>query len=355
MDIFDQVTEYGHEQLMFCSDDEVGLKAIIGIHDTTLGPALGGTRMFPYDSEEAAILDVLRLSQGMTFKNAAAGLDLGGGKAVIIGDPARDKNNELFHSYGRFVNSLNGKYITAGDIGTTSEDLLQISKETKWVGGLPVSANGLGDSAPATALGVLYGMKACAKEVFGSDSLEGKTVAIQGIGKCGYHLSRLLHKEGAQLIIADVNAESTIKVANETGAIIEKPHRISSSVCDIFAPCAVGATINDKSIPELRCKIIAGSANNQLANEIRNSLALGRLGITYAPDYIVNAGGVIHVAFEVAHSDARSVLSKVSEIYNTMEKVFGIARSRGISTVQAARSIVDERLSSKRKQPGKHG
>lgn len=357
MNLFDQMATYRHEQLVFCSDKAVNLKAIIAIHDTTLGPAMGGTRMFPYESEEAAIFDVLRLSQAMTYKNSAAGLNLGGGKAVIIGDPAKDKSSELLRSYGRFVNSLNGRYITAGDMGTTVDDLQQIQLETTWVCGLPISSGGGGDTAPLTALGVLCGMKACAKEVFGSNSLNWKVVAIQGMGKCGYHLAKLLHEEGARLIVADVNAELAKKVADELGATIVAPDQVYSVACDIFSPCAVGAILNDKTISRLKCKIVAGAANNQLAVEYRDNLALDRLGIMYAPDYIVNAGGAINISFEVARYDAKGAKAKVAEIYNTMEKVISIAKSKDIPTIKAAHILAEERIEKKRKSTsslGKH-
>jgi len=349
MDLFDQMATYGHEQLVFCSDKTVNLKAIIAIHDTTLGPALGGTRMFPYESEEAAITDVLRLSQGMTYKNSAAGVNFGGGKAVIIGDPTKDKSPELLRSYGKFVDLLNGRYITAGDLGTTVDDLEQIRLETNWVCGLPISAGGGGDTASLTAFGVLCGMKACAREVFGSDSMTGKVVAIQGMGKCGHHLAKLLHEERARLIVSDVDVELAKKGAIETSATIVEPNEIYGVACDIFSPCAVGAVLNEKTIPLLKCKIIAGTANNQLAVEDRDSLELERRRVMYAPDYIVNAGGAINVSFEFDHYNAEAAKAKVAEIYNTMGRVISIAKTKGIPPIKAADVLAEERIKKTRK------
>ena len=349
MNLFDQMITYRHEQLVFCSDRAVNLKVIIAIHDTTLGPAMGGTRFSPYETEEAAIIDALRLSQGMTYKNSAAGINFGGGKAVIIGNPIKDKSPELLHSYGRFVDSLNGKYITAGDVGTTMEDLEQIRLETTWVRGLPVSSGGGGDTSMSTAFGVLCGMKACAKELFGSDSLSGRVVAIQGLGKCGYHLAKLLYEEGSELIVTDVNAELTKKGANEPGATVVEPNQIYGVACDIFSPCALGAILNEKTIPRLKCKIIVGAANNQLAVEDRDSSELERRGIIYAPDYIVNAGGAINISFEANQYHTEAARAKVAEIYNTVERVISIAKSKGITTVKAARILAEGRIEEKRK------
>ncbi len=349
MNLFDRMAKYGHEQLVFCSDETVNLKTIIAIHDTTLGPAMGGTRMSPYDSEELAIIDVLRLSVAMTYKNSAAGLKFGGGKAVIIGDPAKDKTPELLRSYGRFIDSLSGRYITAADVGTTVDDLELVRMETKWVRGLPVSCGGGGDTSALTAFGVVCGMRACVKEIYGSDSLSNRVVAIQGLGKCGYHLARLLHEEGAKLFISDVNAELVKMGADEFGATIVTPDEIYGMPCDIFSPCAMGAVLNERTIPLLKCRIVAGAANNQLAEEERDSLTLQELGILYAPDYIVNAGGAINIFLEAGRYDTEVARAKVAEIYNTMEKVIKLSKSEGIQTVIAAQRFAEERIEKERK------
>lgn len=347
MELFHQMTSLGHEQLVFCSDKGTNLKAVIAVHDTTLGPAMGGTRMFPYRSTEAAIVDVLRLSRAMTYKNSAAGLNFGGGKAVIIGDPDRDKSPELLRSYGRFVDSLCGRYIAAGDVGITSDDLVQVRAETKWVRGLPISSGGSGESSSLTAFGVLCGIRACVKQLFGSDSLSGKVIAIQGLGKCGYHLARLLRGEGAELIVSDLNAALIEKAVNGLGATGVEPEKIYDVACDVFSPCALGAVLNERTIPRLKCRIIAGAANNQLADEGNDSLKLEKRGIMYAPDYIVNAGGAINIFFESDYYDAEAARTKVSEIYNTVEKVIAVAKSEGIQTVTVARRLAEERIENK--------
>lgn len=350
MELFKQMNTYGHEEILFCSDKKTNLKAIIAVHDTTLGPALGGTRMFPYESEESAIIDVLRLSEAMTYKNAAAGLNFGGGKAVIIGDSYSDKNPELLLSYGQFVDSLCGKYIAAGDVGITSDDLVQIRLGTRHVRSLPMSSGGSGDSSILTALGVLRGIMACCKQTFGSDSLEGKIVAVQGLGKCGYNLVKMLREEGIELIVSDTDSALTDKVVKELGVTGVAPDKIYGVACDIFSPCAMGAVLNERTIPRLKCRIIAGSANNQLADEKRDSLNLQNHGIIYVPDFIVNAGGVINISFEAENYDAVAAQKKTLEIYDTVCHVIAKAKSEGIPTIIAARRIAEDRINRRRRK-----
>lgn len=309
MKIFDYMEKYDYEQLVMCQDKESGLKAIICIHDTTLGPALGGMRMWTYASEEEAIEDALRLGRGMTYKNAAAGLNLGGGKTVIIGDPRKDKNEAMFRALGRFIQGLNGRYITAEDVGTTVEDMDIIHEETRYVTGVSPAFGSSGNPSPVTAYGVYRGMKAAAKEAFGDDSLEGKVVAVQGVGHVAYELCKHLHNEGAKLIVTDINKENADRAVQEFGAEFVHPDKIYDVECDIFAPCALGAIINDETIERLKCKVVAGSANNQLKEE-RHGKMLEEKGIVYAPDYVINAGGVINVADELLGYNRERAMKK---------------------------------------------
>jgi len=337
--LFETMTRDGHEQVVFCSDATSKLRAIIAIHDTTLGPALGGVRMRPYRTDEEALIDVLRLSRGMTYKNALAGLKLGGGKAVIIGDPAKDKGEMLFRSLGSFVQSLNGRYLIAEDMGIGVEDMMCIMKKTKWVCGLPTSIGGSGDPSPFTAFGVLRGMQACVCEVFGSDSLEGRLIAIQGLGHVGYTLAELIHKEGARLICSEpINADAAEKVRDELGATIVGEDDIYDVECDIFAPCAVGGILNDQTIPRLKCKIVAGAANNQLAVGTRDGLALVERDILYAPDYAINSGGVINISVErdPGGYSADMARSKVAQIYDIMTQLIDTSKLEGIPTHEVA-------------------
>lgn len=343
MEIFQYMEQYDYEQLLFVQDKTSGLKAIIAIHDTTLGPALGGTRMWTYESEDAAIEDALRLAKGMTYKNAAAGLNLGGGKTVIIGDPRKDKNEEMFRAFGRYIQGLNGRYITAEDVGTTVADMDIIHEETDYVTGISPAFGSSGNPSPVTAYGVYVGMKAAAKEAFGSDSLEGKVVAIQGVGNVAYSLCEHLHKEGAQLIVTDINKDSVRRAVEDFGAKAVDPDEIYSVDCDIYAPCALGATINDATIPQLKAKVIAGSANNQL-KETRHGDAIHEMGIVYAPDYVINAGGVINVADELYGYNQERALKKVEGIYNNIERVIEIAKRDGIPTYVAADRMAEERI-----------
>lgn len=347
MKIFEYMEKYDYEQLVFCHDQASGLKAIIAIHDTTLGPALGGTRMWVYESEEAAIEDALRLARGMTYKNAAAGLNLGGGKTVIIGNPRTDKSEAMFRAFGRYVESLNGRYITAEDVGTTVKDMDYIHMETNYVTGVSESYGSSGNPSPLTALGCFVGMKAAAKEAFGSDDLNGKTVAVQGVGNVGYYLCQHLHEAGAKLIVTDINQESLDRVVTEFGAQVVPTNEIFSVECDIFAPCALGAIINDDTIPHLKCKVVAGSANNQL-KESRHGDILQEMGILYAPDYVINSGGVINVADELEGYNAERARKKVENIYNIMLNIFEIAKRDGIPTYKAADRMAEERIAQMR-------
>lgn len=342
MGIFELMEKYGHEQLVFCYDKASGLKAIIGIHDTTLGPALGGSRMWQYEKEEDAVTDVLRLSRGMSYKNAAMGLNLGGGKAVIWGDAKTDKSEELFRAFGRFVQSLGGRYITAEDVNTTVEDLNYVLMETEHaVGRADIS----GDPSPATAYGVYQGMKASAQWAFGSASLAGKTVAVQGLGKVGYHLCEHLHNEGAKLVVTDINTAAVERVVEKFGAKAVGLNEIYGVECDIYAPCALGASINDETVPQLRCKVVAGSANNQL-KELRHADMLKERGILYAPDFVINGGGVINVAEEFGESgyNRDRAMARVMKIYEKLIRIFQIAEERSISTAKAADLMAEERI-----------
>jgi leucine dehydrogenase len=348
MKIFEYMKDYDYEQLVFCQDEQSGLKAIIAIHDTTLGPALGGTRMWTYESEEAAIEDALRLARGMTYKNAAAGLNLGGGKTVIIGNPRTDKNEEMFRAFGRFIQGMNGRYITAEDVGTTVEDMDIIYQETDYVTGVSPAFGSSGNPSPVTAYGVYKGMKAAAKEAFGADSLQGKKIAVQGVGNVAFHLCKHLHEEGAQLIVTDIQKEAVERAVEMFGAKAVDPQDIYAVDCDIYAPCALGATINDRTIPQLKAKVIAGAANNQL-REARHGEQIHDMGIIYAPDYVINAGGVINVADELYGYNHDRALKKVEGIYSNIERVIEISKRDNIPTYAAADRLAEERIERMRK------
>ncbi|WP_026906639.1 branched-chain amino acid dehydrogenase [Paucisalibacillus globulus] len=352
MEIFKSMEVYDYEQLVFCQDKNSGLKAIIAIHDTTLGPALGGTRMWTYETEEEAIIDALRLARGMTYKNAAAGLNLGGGKTVIIGDPRIDKNPEMFRAFGRYVQGLNGRYITAEDVGTTEEDMDLIHMETDFVTGVSAETSGSsGNPSPVTAYGVYRGIKAAALEAFGDDSLEGKTVAVQGVGNVAYALCEYLHKEGAKLVVTDINKAAANRAVEAFDAKAVDPNDIYDVDCDIYAPCALGATINDDTIPRLKAKVVAGSANNQLKTTEHGDI-LYEKGIVYAPDYVINAGGVINVADELNGYNQARAMKKVETIYDSLRKVFEISKRDNIPTYLAADRMAEERIESVRKSRG---
>lgn len=348
MDILERMDIEGHEQLALFSDPAVGLKAIIAIHDTTLGPACGGTRLWPYPTEQQAVQDVLRLSRAMTYKSAAADLPLGGGKAVIIADARADKNEALLRAYGRCVDSLGGRYITTTDVGTTGRDLEYIRQETPHVVGLPTSTGGSGDTSIMTGLGIYMGMKACAKAAWGSDSLTGKTIAMQGFGKVATQAAHHLMKEDARLIVTDVFQEALDRAAG-FGLETAPPEDFHTLECDIFSPNALGGTLNPETIPQLRCRVVAGGANNQLLNET-DGAELNRRGILYAPDYIINSGGVINVEAEIgAPYSAERAREKTERIYEIIANVIHIAQRAEIPTAQAADRLAEERLAAVRR------
>ncbi len=340
MDIFKSLKEYDYEQLIFCQDKDSGLKAIIAIHDTTLGPALGGTRILDYNSEEEAIIDALRLSRGMTYKNAAAGLNLGGGKTVILGDPKKIKNKELFKSLGRYIESLNGRYITAEDMNVTTSDMAFVKEETDYVVGLEGRS---GDPSPITAFGIYRGILAGLAEVYGDENLTGRKVAVQGLGAVGYKLCRYLYEAGAQLIITDNKPASIEAGIKEFGATGVDKDDIYDVECDIFSPCAKGAILNDLTINRLKCKIIGGSANNQLAQE-RYGDMLREKDILYLPDYVINSGGVINVYQELEGYDKDKAMNKASEIYDSIKKIIEISKEEDIASYRAANRMVEERI-----------
>ncbi len=344
-EIFTTMREMEHEQLVFCNDKETGLKAIVAIHNTTLGPALGGTRFWNYQHEDEAIIDVLRLSRGMTYKAAISGLNLGGGKAVIIGDSRSLTNREpLFRRYGKFVNGLSGRYITAEDVGTSTGDMEFINMETDHVAGKPEQLGGGGDPSPVTAYGVYLGMKAAAHYANGSDSLTGKRVLVQGVGHVGYNLVKHLVKEGAKVMISDISEERTAGVAKEFGVEVIDANKIFDTAMDIYAPCALGATINDETIDKLTCQIIAGAANNQLKEEEKHGRALIAKGIVYAPDYLINAGGLINCYVELEGYNRERALQRTEIIYQRALEIFSVASSNNITTQAAANQVAEARL-----------
>ena len=343
MGIFDELEKNEYEQLVFCSDKASGLKAIIAIHDTTLGPALGGTRMWPYENESDAIEDALRLARGMTYKNAAAGLNLGGGKAVIIGDAKSDKSEEMLRAFGRFVEGLNGRYITAEDVGTNEGDMDLINLETSYVTGVTAGTGSSGNPGPVTALGIYKGIKAAAKEAYGNDSLEGKTIAVQGVGNVAFTLCGHLHEEGSKLIVTDINKAAIQRAVDAFGAVAVEPDEIYSQDADIFSPCALGAIINDDTIPQFKFKVIAGSANNQLKDDAHGD-RIHEMGIVYAPDYVINSGGVINVADELDGYNRERALKRVSGIYGILGDIFAISKRDNIPTYVAADRLAEERI-----------
>lgn len=340
-ELFKRLELDDYEQVVFNYDEVSGLKAIIAIHDTTLGPALGGTRIWDYDSEEEALTDVLRLSKGMTYKSAAAGLNLGGGKAVIIGDPDQIKTEELLRAYGRFVQSLNGRYITAEDVNTNADDMHIVAEETDYVTGLPSTS---GNPSPVTALGVFHGIRSTANEVYKSSDLKDKVVAVQGVGHVGYSLVKHLKEAGAEVIITDIKDKNIDKAVQDFGVEVVKPDEIYSVDCNIFAPCALGAVINDETIPKLKCDIVAGAANNVLKEEEKHGNALEEKNIVYAPDYVINAGGVINVYDELIGYNRERALRRAKNIYNNITKVFEISKRDNIPTYKAADIMAEERI-----------
>jgi len=343
VDIFDLIEEAHHEQVVFCHDHRSGLDSIIAIHDTTLGPALGGTRMWPYKNTTEALIDVLRLSEGMTYKAAVAGLELGGGKAVIIGDPKTQKTPALLRAHGRFVDTLGGRYITAEDVGIGVEDMEHVYQETRHVTGISSSPHGSGDPSPVTAYGVYHGVRASCRRKLGSDDLEGVRVAVQGAGHVGYFLCEDLASEGADLVITDIDEERIRRVVDDFGAEAVAPEEIYDVECDVFAPCALGAIINDNTLRRLRCRVVAGAANNQL-EEDRHGDALDARGILYAPDYVINAGGLISVYGEIVGYDTDVAKERAAGIYDTLLSIYDIAERDGIPTYRAADRLARRRI-----------
>jgi leucine dehydrogenase len=343
--IFGTLTQLGHEQVVFCHDEATGLKAIIAIHNTVLGPALGGTRMWSYTSEQEALTDVLRLSRGMTFKAAISGLNLGGGKAVIIGDARAKKTEAFLRRFGKFVNSLNGKYITAEDVNMKTSDMEYIHMETKHVTGLPESMGGGGDPSPVTAYGVYLGMKATAKKVYGEDSLAGKRIAVQGVGQVGMHLVEHLVKENADVFVTDLFEDKAHAIAKKYDVIPVGQDEIYDLDMDIYAPCALGATINDDTIARLKCTIIAGAANNQLKDELRHGYMLMDKSITYAPDFLINAGGLINVYNEYQDNyNRKRVMEQTEKIYDTCLNILTLSENEKLSSQEAAIKLSEKRI-----------
>lgn len=341
--VISQMSMYNHEQLLFCNDTATGLKAIIAVHNTVLGPALGGTRMWMYNNEMEALNDVLRLSRGMTYKNSISGLNLGGGKAVIIGDSRSMKSEAMFRRFGKFVNSLAGKYITAEDVGISTDDIQYVAMETKHAVGLPGKS---GDPSPVTAYGVYMGMKACAKEQFGSDSLSGKKIAVQGVGHVGGYLVKHLVSEGADVTVTDIHEETLKRVQKEHGVKVVGLDDIYDVPMDIYAPCALGATVNDDTLKRLNCSIISGAANNQLANESIHGKLVMEKGIIYAPDFALNAGGVINCYSEVADLSAEWAMQKAGDIYKTIGNIVSRSKTENVPTYQIANKMAEERIES---------
>lgn len=342
--LFNDLSELEHEQLFFCSRPEAGLKAIIAIHDTTLGPALGGTRMWKYSSETEAVRDALRLSRGMTYKAAITGLNLGGGKAVIIGDSRTEKSEVLFRAFGKYIDGLGGRYITAEDVGMTEQDMEWIFSETKYVTGIPKALGGGGNPSPVTAYGVYMGIKASAKKAYGSDSLEGLRIGIQGAGSVASSLAPYLQKEGAVLFISDIFEEKAKKLAKNTGATVVRPNDMYTLDLHIFSPCALGGVVNDDTVGHLQCDIIAGGANNILDDEQRHGKLLKEQGIYYAPDYVINAGGIINISSELEGYNEEMALKKTSRIYDTTLKIFEYAEEQNIPTYKASNILAEQRI-----------
>ena len=340
MEIFNLMSSHDHEQLVFCYEPIAGYKGIIAIHDTTLGPALGGTRFWNYNSDAEAIIDALRLSRGMTYKAAVAGLNLGGGKSVIIGDPRTPRREMIFRAHGRFVDSLKGRYITAEDVGTSVEDMDYVQMETEYVAGV---AGGSGDPSPVTAYGTYRGIKACAKEKYGSDDLKGVTIAVQGLGHVGQYLCGYLAEEGAKLTVTDIDQGRVKVVVKKFGAEAVAPDAIYGVNAKIFAPCALGAIIDDETLKQFKFEIIAGAANNQLAEE-RHGDELQKRNILYAPDYVINAGGLINVYGEINGWDSDRAKRKAGEIYDTLLQLFEISKEQGIPTYEAADRFAERRI-----------
>ena len=347
--VFGQISFDGHEQIVFCNDEDTGLKAIIGIHNTVLGPALGGTRMWSYQSEWDALNDVLRLSRGMTYKAAITGLNLGGGKAVIIGDAKTQKNDALMRRFGEFVHSLSGKYITAEDVGMETRDMDVVREVTPHVTGISESKGGAGNPSPVTAYGVYMGMKAAAKHQFGTENLAGKKVLVQGVGHVGETLVKHITDEGAKVVLSDINEARLEALSKKYGANVVLGNDVYGLDVDIYAPCALGATINDVTIEQLRAKVIAGAANNQLADEVKHGRMLKEKGIAYAPDFLINAGGIINVYAELEGYGKDEIMRKTENIYNTTLDIFKLSQEEDITTHRAAFNIAQNRIDTRKK------
>lgn len=342
------MTTDGFEQVAYAYDQDTGLRAIVAIHSTVLGPGLGGTRFWPFATEEAALVDVCRLAKGMTYKHAAAGLDQGGGKAVIIGDPAQDRTDELILAYGRFVDGLAGRYVTAEDVGTTQADMDLIRTVTPHVTGVSTSLGGSGDPSPATALGLLWAMRGVAERLWGTPALADRHICISGVGKVGTALADHLHAEGARLTVADVRPDAVAEVVERTGAAVVDPAGAHATEADVFSPCALGAALSATTIPELRCRAVVGSANNQLATE-QDALRIHHAGVLYAPDYIVNAGGVINIAEERGGYDGARATEHIRGIHDTVLRVFDLADREGLTTAAAADRLAERRIEASRR------
>lgn len=343
-EVFPELQRRDHEQVIFCRDEVSGLRAIIGIHNTVLGPALGGCRMYPYASEREALVDVLRLSRGMTYKAAVSGLNLGGGKCVVIGDPKKDKSELLWRALGRFIEGLSGRYITAEDAGTGLKDMEHIRMETSWVVGISRALGGSGDPSPVTALGVFSGLRAAIEEKFQRQSFDGLRVAVQGVGHVGSHLVGHLTRAGAKVVIADVDKEAVARVRDSYKVEAVDPDAIYDVECDIFAPCAMGGSINPSTIGRLKCSVVAGAANNQLADETRDGVALAERNILYAPDFVINAGGLINVANELEGYNQERALNQAEGVYEIMRRVFERAKRDNIPTWRAANNLAMDRV-----------
>lgn len=345
--IFEKMADMKHEQLVFCHDEATGLKAIIAIHNTVLGPAMGGTRMWNYASEEEAILDALRLARGMTFKSAIAGLNIGGGKAVIIGDARTQKNEPLMRRFGRFVDSLGGRYWTAEDVNMSTRDMEYVRMETPFVTGMPESMGGSGDPSPVTAFGVYMGMKAASKKVYGSDRLEGKRVLVQGAGHVGTYLVEHLIKENAKVLVSDIFEDKIEAISKQYKVEVVNPDSVYDADMDIYAPCALGATLNDETIPQLKCAIVAGGANNQLDDEKVHASQLKEQGILYAPDFLINSGGITNVYYEQQGNYNRErVYAQTEVIYEVLSDVIEHSEKEKITTHEAALELALKRIES---------
>jgi leucine dehydrogenase len=341
--IFETIANTGHEQVVFCNNKDSGLKAIIAIHNTVLGPALGGLRMWPYKTEAEALNDVLRLSRGMTYKAAVAGLNLGGGKAVIIGDPQKDKSEAFFRAFGRFVNSLNGRYITAEDVGIDVNDMEYVLKETEYVTGVHQVHGGSGDPSPFTAYGTLQGLMAALNFKFGNEDVGKYTYAVQGVGHVGMEYVRLLREQGAKVYVTDINQDLVRQAVDDFGAVAVGLDEIYDVDAEVYSPCALGGTVNSNTLPRLKCKIICGAANNQLAtDEVGDEVE--RRGILYAPDYAVNAGGLMNVSLEIDGYNRERAMRMMRTIYYNLGKIFQISKRDKIPTYRAADRMAEERI-----------